>query len=195
MADLHRQLQDYLARSKGAGPAAEAAEGAEGAQGAQGARGWLARLSPFGRRAEAASSGGGGRCPGGWRRWAWGGLGVGLWAACVALAGPWARRLALLWSLGSGLAAAAAWLWVWRRARRAEELPWRAAGLYLAALAATLYGALLRRGALLAALGAAAQTAVLVAALLGRLPWGGAAALRYALGATLGRGLPQGLPV
>ncbi|XP_068810054.1 vesicle transport protein SFT2C [Struthio camelus] len=187
MADLGRQLQEYLAQAKagGSGSSSSAAPGgcseAEAAAAAGGSGGgggwpWAAEADPW--------------LPGlsRWQRLAGGGLCLLLAALCWALAALYApllllraRKFALLWSLGSacGLSGAA----LLRGPRRLLREPGGAGLLYLAALGGTLYAALARRSAALAALGAAAQLGAAVAA----LP-GGAAGLRR-LGRLLGPAL------
>nr|XP_025965485.1 vesicle transport protein SFT2C [Dromaius novaehollandiae] len=155
MADLGRQLQEYLAQAKGGGGASSSSAAPDPA--------------PAGcSGAEAAAAGGGGAAGGGWpwaaeadpwlpelSRWqrlAGGGLCLLLAALCWALAALYApllllraRKFALLWSLGSvcGLGAAA----LLRGPRRLLQEPGGATLLYLAALGGTLYAALARRSA------------------------------------------------
>ncbi|ELW62204.1 Vesicle transport protein SFT2C [Tupaia chinensis] len=111
-----------------------------------------------------------------------------------------ARKFALLWSLGSVLALAGSALLrggaACGRLLRGEEVPSRPAILYAAALGATLYAALGLRSTVITVLGACAQVAALLAALVGLLPRGSITALRLALG-RLGRGagLAKALPV
>ena len=63
-------------------------------------------------------------------------------------------------------------------------------------MGATLYAALVLRSTVLTALGACAQVAALLYALIGLLPWGGVTALRLALGRlNRGTGLANALPV
>ncbi|XP_067158103.1 vesicle transport protein SFT2C [Apteryx mantelli] len=199
MADLGRQLQEYLAQAKAGGGGGSGSSAApDGCAGAE----------------AAAAAGGGGPAGGGWpwaaeadpwlpglSRWqrlAGGGLCLLLAALCWALAALYApllllraRKFALLWSLGSvcGLGAAA----LLRGPRRLLREPGGATLLYLAALGGTLYAALARRSAALAALGAAAQLGAAAAA----LP-GGAAGLRLLgrlLGPALRRRAAAALPV
>ncbi|KAM8804949.1 vesicle transport protein SFT2C [Eudromia elegans] len=200
MADLGRQLREYLAQGKaGGGPSAApesspdipaAAAAAAAAPGGGGAAGiswpWAAEEDPW--------------LPGlsRWQRLAGGGLCALLAALCWALAALYApllllraRKFALLWSLGSacGLGAAA----LLRGPSRLLREPGGAALLYVAALGGTLYAALALRSAALAVLGAAAQLGAAVAA----LP-GGAAGLRRLgrlLGPALRRRAAAALPV
>ncbi|XP_020023952.1 vesicle transport protein SFT2C [Castor canadensis] len=217
MADLHRQLQDYLAQAKAgkqadaepllaAGTAEEPAAG-DGPVGA-----WLGRSSlrwTWARSSAEPPDAGPACLPTVTRgqRLAAGGGCLLLAALCFGLAALYApvlllraRKFALLWSLGSVLALAGGALLrggaACGRLLRGEEAPSRPALLYAAALGATLYAALGLRSTLLTALGACAQVAALLYALLGLLPWGGGAALRLALG-RLGRGagLANALPV
>ncbi|XP_059586882.1 vesicle transport protein SFT2C [Alligator mississippiensis] len=202
MADLGRQLQDYLAQSRAGGGSGPGSSRAEPAEAEAGPRAWLSRLSawPWEAEPEAEEAS---RC--------WPGLGLtrgqrlagsalclvlaalcfGLAALHVPLLLLRARRFALLWSLGSALALGAAAL-----LRGPDHLLWppsRAGALYLGALAATLYAALGLRSAALSALGAAAQLAALAACLLSLLP-GGAAGLSY-LGGFVRRRVAKTLPV
>uniref|UniRef100_A0A8C8YHF7 Vesicle transport protein n=1 Tax=Prolemur simus TaxID=1328070 RepID=A0A8C8YHF7_PROSS len=217
MADLHRQLQEYLAQGKAAGPAAAepllAAGEAEGPAAEDGAAwAWLGRggLRWTWARSPAEPAAAGPACvprvTRGQRLAAGGGC-LLLAALCFGLAALYApvlllraRKFALLWTLGSALALAGGALLrggaACGRLLRGEEAASRPALLYAAALGATLYAALSLRSTLLTVLGACAQVAALLAALLGLLPWGGGSALRLALG-RLGRGagLAKALPV
>ncbi|XP_028698557.2 vesicle transport protein SFT2C [Macaca mulatta] len=215
MADLHRQLQEYLAQGKGGGPAAAepllaAGKAEEPGDGPAGA--WLGRagLPWTWARSPGESVAAGPAClPSVTRgqRLAAGGGCLLLAALCFGLAALYApvlllraRKFALLWSLGSALALAGGALLrggaACGRLLRCEEAPSRPALLYTAALGATLFAALGLRSTLLTVLGAGAQVAALLAALVGLLPWGGGTALRLALG-RLGRGagLTKVLPV
>ncbi|XP_007461377.1 PREDICTED: vesicle transport protein SFT2C [Lipotes vexillifer] len=196
MADLHRQLQEYLAQGKAGGPAAaepllDAGEAEEPTAGAGPAGGGGPTCMPSVPRAQ---------------RLAASGVCLLLAALCFGLAALYApvlllraRKFALLWSLGSALALAGGTLLrggaACGRLLRGEEAPSRPALLYVAALGATLYAALALRSTLLTALGACAQVAALLAVLLGLLPRGAGTALRMALGrlgpgATLAKALP-----
>ncbi|XP_039930565.1 vesicle transport protein SFT2C [Hirundo rustica] len=213
MADLGRQLHEYLAQSKAAAaaagpsavPAAPAAGGSQEVAGdGGGLRAWLGALNPFPP----------GSAPGAtvwpwtaeedpwlpglsrWQRLAGSGLCALLAALCFGLAGLCvpllllrARKFALLWSLGSLCALGAAALL--RGPARLLREPGRGALLYLGALFGTLYAALGLRSTALTALGAAAQLGIAAAALLAALP-GGAAGLRRLAGllraAVCGRG-------
>ncbi|XP_060034149.1 vesicle transport protein SFT2C [Erinaceus europaeus] len=188
MADVHRQLQEYLSQGRaGGGP--EAAEPLLGAGQAAGAGGppWTWRW-PWPRGgsepgAGAACVAGGARA----QRLAAGGVCLLLAALCFGLAllmAPAlllrARKFALLWALGSALGLAGGALL--RGGAAGAAVPAGPALLYLGALAATLYAALGLRSAGLAALGGCAQVGALLAALLGLLPRGARPALRLALG-------------
>ncbi|XP_066412572.1 vesicle transport protein SFT2C [Molothrus aeneus] len=212
MADLGRQLHEYLAQSKAAAaatgpsavPAVPAAGGSQEAGNGGGLRAWLGALNPFPP----------GSAPGAtvwpwtgeedpwlpglsrWQRLAGSGLCVLLAALCFGLAGLCvpllllrARKFALLWSLGSLCALGAAALL--RGPARLLREPGRGALLYLGALFGTLYAALALRSTALTALGAAAQLGIAATALLAALP-GGAAGLRRLAGllraAVCGRG-------
>ncbi|CAM9311851.1 unnamed protein product [Bubo scandiacus] len=207
MADLGRQLQEYLAQSKAAAagssaapapPPAGCSQEEAGSGGGLGA--WLGPLNPFppGRGAPPAAAGPGpGPGPGWlwaaeadpclpglsrWQRLAGSGLCLLLAALCFGLAALYApllllraRKFALLWSLGSLCALAAAALL--RGPARLLREPSRGSLLFLGALGGTLYAALGLRSTLLTVLGAAAQLGAAAAALLAAMP-GGAAGLR-----------------
>ncbi|XP_061235134.1 vesicle transport protein SFT2C [Neopsephotus bourkii] len=202
MADLGRQLQEYLAQSKAAttanaGPAPPPAGcSQEEAAGSGGLGAWLGPLNPFspGRGTPPAGAGPGSGWPWAaeadpflpglsrWQRLAGSGLCLLLAALCFGLAALYvpllllrARKFALLWSLGSLCALGAAALL--RGPARLLREPSRGSLLYLGALGGTLYAALALRSTLLTALGAAAQLGTAAAALLSALP-GGAAGLR-----------------
>lgn len=217
MADLHRQLQDYLTQGKTGRPAAAepllAARTADEPAAGDGPAGtWLGGTAlrwPW-ARSPAEPPPAGSRCiPNVTRgqRLAAGGLCLLLAALCFGLAALYApvlllraRKFALLWSLGSVLALASAALLrggpACGRLLRGEETPSRSALCYAAALGGTLYAALVLRSTALTTLGACAQVAALLYALAGLLPWGGATALRLALGRLRsGAGLAKALPV
>ncbi|XP_007494047.1 vesicle transport protein SFT2C [Monodelphis domestica] len=228
MADLNRQLQEYLAQSKGAASAdtvpllpTEGKEAAE-AGGASSVGVWLGRVNPFPSRGglawawprgsalppEEPEPGPGPPCLPSlsrWQRLTASGVCLVLAVLCFGLAALYApllllraRKFALLWSLGSVFALAAAALLrggpACLRLLRCEERPSRGTLFYLAALGGTLYAALGLRSTAFTALGAVAQLAALLAALFGLLPWGSGPALRYALGSLCG-GLARTLPV
>ncbi|XP_053452803.1 vesicle transport protein SFT2C [Nycticebus coucang] len=217
MADLHRQLQEYLTQGKAAGTAAAepllaAGNAEEAADGAGPSGAWLSRTGlrwTWARSPEEPAAAGPTCVPSVTRgqRLAAGGGCLLLAALCFGLAALYApvlllraRKFALLWSLGSALALVGGALLrggaACGRLLRGEETPPRSALLYVAALGATLYAALGLRSTLLTVLGACAQVAALLAVLVGLLPWGGSTALRLALG-RLGRGagLAKALPV
>lgn len=214
MADLHRQLQEYLAQGRaGGGEAAEPllAPGTAAAAAPATGGAWLDRVglrwasrSP----AEPAAASGPPCLPSVTRtqRLAAAGVCLLLAAFCFGLAGLYApalllraRKFALLWSLGSALALGGGALLrggaACGRLLRGEERPSRAALLYVGALGATLYAALGMRSTLWTALGACAQVLALAVLVLDLLPWGAGPALRLALGrlqpgARLARALP-----
>lgn len=218
MADLGRQLQEYLVQSKAAAastaapaplpPPPSAGCSQEEAGSSLGA--WLGPLNPF--PAAAASEPGRGWpwlaeldpwLPGlsRWQRLAGSGLCLLLAALCFGLAALYApllllraRKFALLWSLGSlcGLAAAA----LLRGPARLLREPGGGSLLYVGALAGTLYAALGLRSTFLTVLGAAAQLGAAALALLAGLP-GGAAGLRRlgGLGCAALRRRGKALPV
>lgn len=217
MADLHRQLQDYLLQGKAGRPADTEPLLASGtaedpATGVGPARAWLGRtgLRWMWSRSHTQPAAASQACLPSMTRGqqlAAGGACLLLAAFCFGMAALYApvlllraRKFALLWSLGSVLALAGGALLrggaACGRLLRCEETPSRPALFYVAALGATLYAAMGLRSTLLTALGACAQVAALLALLASLLPWGGGTALRLALG-RLGRraGLDNTLPV
>ncbi|NXU49529.1 SFT2C protein, partial [Turnix velox] len=196
MADLGRQLQEYLAQSKAATisgtapvpqppPAGGSPEEASSGLGA-----WLGQLNPFPAAASGPGRGWGWSTetepylPGlsRWQRLAGGGLCLLLAVLCFGLAALYvpllllrARKFALLWSMGSlcGLAADV----LLRGPSRLLRGPGLGSIVYLLALAGTLYAALGLRSTFLTLLGAVAQVGAAAAALLTSLP-GGTASLR-----------------
>lgn len=217
MADLHRQLQDYLSQGKAGRPAdAEpllaSGTAEEPAAGVAPAGAWLGRTGlrwtwPRSHTERPAASQACLPSVTRGQQLAAGGACLLLAALCFGLAALYApvlllraRKFALLWSLGSVLALVGGALLrggaACGRLLRCEETPSRPALFYAAALGATLYAAMGLRSTPLTALSAGAQVAALLALLASLLPWGGGTALRLALG-RLGRsaGLPNGLPV
>lgn len=210
MAGVHRELQEYLAQGKAGGAAAEpllaAGTAEEPAAGA-----WLGRagLRWAWTRSPAEPEAGPTVLPTVTRVQRLGAAGACLLLAalCFGLAALHApvlllraRKFALLWSLGSALALAGAAILrggaACGRLLRGEEVPSRPALLYAAALGVTLYAALGLRSTWLTALGACAQVAALLAALLALLPRGAGPALRLLLGRWgPGARLVQALPV
>lgn len=192
MADLNRQLQEYLAQSKSQSGSSTALDipDEEPASGS-----WFGRWSsPFSRR-EPPSSGGSwpwstepDPClPGLSRRQrlvafavcaAFSALCFGLSALYAPLLLLYARKFALLWSLGSLFAIAAVAV-LRGPSKLVTGLPTSpAAAAYLCALGATLYAALSLQSTVLTALGAAVQVAVILGAVVSLLP-GGAAGMRF----------------
>uniref|UniRef100_A0A8D2DPQ5 Vesicle transport protein n=1 Tax=Sciurus vulgaris TaxID=55149 RepID=A0A8D2DPQ5_SCIVU len=217
MADLHRQLQDYLSQGKAgrqadAEPLLAAGTAKEPADGVGPAGAWLGRAGlrwAWTRSSSEPAAASQACLPSVTRgqQLAAGGACLLLATLCFGLAALYApvlvlraRKFALLWSLGSALALAGGALLrggaACGRLLRCEETPSRPALFYAAALGATLYAALGLRSTPLTALGACAQVAALLALLASLLPWGGGTALRLALG-RLGRraGLANALPV
>lgn len=210
MAGVHRELQEYLAQGKAGGAAAEpllaAGTAEEPAAGA-----WLGRagLRWAWARSPAEPEAGPAVLPAVTRaqRLVAAGACLLLAALCFGLAALYApvlllraRKFALLWSLGSALALAGGAILrggaACGRLLRGEEVPSRPALLYAAALGVTLYAALGLRSTWLTVLGACAQVAALLAALLALLPRGSGPALRLALGRWgPGARLVQALPV
>ncbi|XP_013890134.1 vesicle transport protein SFT2C [Austrofundulus limnaeus] len=115
------------------------------------------------------------------------GLCFGLSALYAPLLLLYARKFALLWSLGSMFALAAAAV-LRGPSRLLSGLPTSpAAAVYLCALLGTLYAALSLRSTVLTALGAGLQVAVILGSVVALLP-GGSAGIRL-LGAMLASAL------
>ncbi|XP_032699046.1 vesicle transport protein SFT2C [Lontra canadensis] len=215
MADLHRQLQEYLAQGKAGGltaaePLLAAEKTEEPAAGGGPAGAWLGRAGlrwTWARGPAEPTVATGLPSVTRTQRLAASGVCLLLAALCFGLAALYApvlllraRKFALLWSLGSALALAGGMLLrggaACGRLLRGEETPSRPALLYVASLGATLYAALGLRSTLLTALGAFVQVGALLTVLFGLLPWGAGTALRVALGRlTPGAGLAKALPV
>ncbi|XP_048811323.1 vesicle transport protein SFT2C [Lagopus muta] len=181
MADLGRQLHEYLAQSKAA-PAPPPAGGPQEEPEGDGAGAWPSAFPgwrwPWAAEADPWLPG---LSP--WQRLAGAALCLLLAALCFGLAALYApllllraRKFALLWSLGSLCALLAAALL--RGPSRLLREPSRGSLLYAAALGGTLYAALGLRSTALTALGAAAQLGAAASALLGALPGGAAGARR-----------------
>ncbi|XP_036925941.1 vesicle transport protein SFT2C [Sturnira hondurensis] len=199
MADIHRELQDYLAQGKSSLQAAtepllnaekaEETEAGDGtvrtwlalrwkwAQSTMGPEAGLACLPKVSRAQQLAASS----------------VCLLLAALCFGLAALYVpvlllrpRKFGILWSLGSALALAGGTILrggaTYRCLLRCEEAPSRAVMFYVAALGATLYVALGLRSTVLTALGACVQVGALFAALIDLLPRGAGTALRLVLG-------------
>ncbi|XP_030016313.1 vesicle transport protein SFT2C-like [Sphaeramia orbicularis] len=204
MADLNRQLQEYLAQSKAGGASTVSQSGSsttvdlDGAEPVPGS--WFGRWSsPW-----SGSRGGGlsGQSAGGTGGFSWpwsaepdpclpglsrrqrlaaSGVCAAFSALCFGLSALYApllllyaRKFALLWSLGSLFAIAAAAI-LRGPSRMAAGLPTSpGAAVYLTALAGTLYAALSLHSTVLTALGAGLQVAVILGAVVSLLPGGGA---------------------
>ncbi|XP_028831217.1 vesicle transport protein SFT2C [Denticeps clupeoides] len=196
MAELNRQLQEYLSQSRSGtkpGPPSgpSTAVDVEDSPAVPGS--WFGRWSsPLGGSGSAASPG---------LSWPWSSepdpclpglsrsqrlLGSGafalLSALCFGLAALYApllllraRKFALLWTLGSLFALLAAA--VLRGPTRLVAAPTPGGALYLSAMAGTLYAALGLHSTLLTALGAALQVAVIAWSAVALLP-GGSAGMR-----------------
>ncbi|XP_004703920.1 vesicle transport protein SFT2C [Echinops telfairi] len=217
MADLHRQLQAYLAQGKAGESAAAvpllAEDQAEVAAARNGAAGtWMGRTSlrwEWARNPAEQAPASGPCLPSVTRtqRLAASGVCLLLAALCFGLAALYApvlllraRKFALLWSLGSVLALVGGALLrggaACGRLLRGEEAPSPAVLCYVIALCATLYAALVLRSTGFTVLGACAQMAALLGVLVSLLPWGGATMLRLALGRLApSTGLTKALPV
>ncbi|XP_026557081.1 vesicle transport protein SFT2C [Pseudonaja textilis] len=215
MADLNRQLQEYLAQSKGGGgggstvlsvpqtPPQDEAEETDSGLGV-----WLRRMNPF----PATETWSGAAEPetdpwlptgmSRWQRLVGSALCLLLAALCFGLAALYGsllllRKFALLWSLGSAFALGAAGFL--RGPSRFLGDPDRRglAILYLGAVGGTLYAALGLRSTLLTVLGAVVQLGAGGAYLFSSLP-GGSAGLRYVgsfLGSFVRRSVSKALPV
>ncbi|XP_076023827.1 vesicle transport protein SFT2C [Genypterus blacodes] len=209
MAELNRQLQEYLAQSKGGGAKTISQSSSSTAvdlgdlQPGQVPGTWFGRWSsPFSGRGSSAgpngSSGGSGVS------WPWSadpdpclpgmsrkqrlvafGVCVSFSALCFGLSALYApllllyaRKFALLWSLGSLFAIAAVAV-LRGPSRLAASLPSSpGAAVYLCALGGTLYAALSLHSTVLTALGAALQVTVIVGYVVSLLP-GGSAGIRF----------------
>ncbi|XP_042312375.1 vesicle transport protein SFT2C [Sceloporus undulatus] len=212
MADLNRQLQEYLAQSKGGGgaassspsPAPQSSAREEAEAPGPGLGAWLGRINPFRAPATWASEPDPEPDPwlprglSRWQRLLGSALCLLLAALCFGLAALYGsllllRKFALLWSLGSAFALGAAGFL--RGPSRLLGEPDRRglALLYLASVGGTLYAALGLRSTLLTTLGALVQLAAGTAYLLASVP-GGAAGLRF-LGGFLRRKVSKTLPV
>ncbi|KAM3910806.1 vesicle transport protein SFT2C [Leptodactylus fuscus] len=204
MADLGRQLQEYVAQNKAGNGGSSAASSSADRQGSE--PGWRAWLSP----------------PSGGLSWSWSpmdpdpflpgmsgsqrlmaaGVCAAMAALCFGLAGLYvpllilrARKFAMLWSMGSVLGLCTAALLRGPSRLLREPDPW--AFFYLAALGGTLYAALGFRSTPLTLLGAVAQIITGAALLMGLLP-GGAAGRRYIsglCGSLMKKGVSKALPV
>ncbi|XP_051250366.1 vesicle transport protein SFT2C [Dicentrarchus labrax] len=204
MAELNRQLQEYLAQSKGGGTNTISQSGSSTAvdlddpEPVSGS--WFGRWSsPWTGSPSGQSSGGSSSfswpwsadpdpcLPGLSRRQrllgsalcaSFSALCFGLSALYAPLLLIYARKFALLWSLGSLFAIAAAAL-LRGPSRLAAGLPTSpGAAVYLCALGGTLYAALSLHSTVLTALGAALQVAVIVGSVVSLLP-GGSAGIRF----------------
>lgn len=210
MADLNRQLQEYLAQSKGGAAKTISQSGSSTAvdlgepEPVPGS--WFGRWSspwpgsrggsPSGQSSSSSGSGG--------FSWPWSaepdpclpgmsrrqrlvafGVCVSFSALCFGLSALYApllllyaRKFALLWSLGSVFAIAAAAM-LRGPSRMVAGLPTSpGAAVYLCALGGTLYAALSLHSTVLTALGAALQVAVIVGYVVSLLP-GGSAGIRF----------------
>ncbi|CAN2389186.1 May be involved in fusion of retrograde transport vesicles derived from an endocytic compartment with the Golgi complex [Pristimantis euphronides] len=200
MAELGRQLQEYVAQNKAGGSAASS-PAPERRDSEPGWRAWFSAPSgglswspvdpdPF--------------LPGmsGTQRLAAAAVSAGMAALCFGLAGLYvpllllrARKFSMLWSMGSVLGLFSAGLLRGPSRLLREPDPW--AFFYLAALGGTLYAALGFRSTALTLLGAAAQLITGAALLMGMLP-GGATGRRYIsslCGSLLRKGVSKALPV
>ncbi|XP_048338230.1 vesicle transport protein SFT2C [Sphaerodactylus townsendi] len=194
MADLNRQLQEYLAQSKGGSSSAvvsapQSSSRDELDDSGPGWGAWFSKMNPFpatGTSPWAAEPEPDPWLPTGlsrWQRLVGSALCLLLAVLCFSLAALYGsllllRKFALLWSLGSVFALAAAGFL--RGPSRLLGEPDRRglALLYLGSVGGTLYAALGLRSTLLTTVGAAIQLVAGGAYLLASLP-GGTAGLRY----------------
>ncbi|XP_061492417.1 vesicle transport protein SFT2C [Rhineura floridana] len=215
MADLNRQLQEYLAQSKGGGgttsavlsvPQSPSRDETEKAGSGWGV--WLGRMNPFPATETwpwAAEPEPDPWLPTGlsrWQRLVGSALCLLVAALCFGLATLYGsllllRKFALLWSLGSAFALGAAGFL--RGPSRLLGEPDRRglAILYLASVGGTLYAALGLRSTLLTTLGAVVQLVTGGVYLLSSVP-GGITGLRYVgglLGGVVRRRVSKTLPV
>ncbi|XP_077363445.1 vesicle transport protein SFT2C [Festucalex cinctus] len=208
MAELNRQLQEYLSQSRGGksapaspSPSPDRSAAVELGEPESVGGSWFGRWSSprSGGNGASPSSGGGGGGSWPWssepdpclpgvsrrQRLAISGMLAALSALCFGLSALYApllllyaRKFALLWSLGSAFAIAAAAV-LRGPSRLAAGLPGSpGAAAYLCALGGTLYAALGLHSTALTALGAAAQVAVLLGYAVSLVP-GGGAGLRF----------------
>ncbi|XP_061695373.1 vesicle transport protein SFT2C [Syngnathoides biaculeatus] len=204
MAELNRQLQEYLSQSRGSKSVSSTAVELGDPEPGPETRSWLGRWSvggggggggPSSSSSSAESSGG---------SWPWSaepdpclpgvsrrqrlaisGTLAALSALCFCLSALYApllllyaRKFALLWSLGSAfaIASAAVLRGPGRMAAGLTSSP--GVAVYLCALGGTLYAALGLHSTALTALGAAAQVAAVVGYVASLLP-GGSAGIRF----------------
>ncbi|KAF6720388.1 Vesicle transport protein SFT2C [Oryzias melastigma] len=199
MAELNRQLQEYLAQSKGGGTRtisqSSSSTTVELGEPEPVAGSWFGRWSsPWSGQPSGGNSG---------FSWPWSaepdpclpglsrrqrlvafGVCVSFSALCFGLSALYApllllyaRKFALLWSLGSLFAIAAAAV-LRGPSKLAAGLPTSpGAAVYLCALGGTLYAALSLHSTVLTALGAALQVAVIVGFVVSLIP-GGSAGMR-----------------
>lgn len=204
MADINRQLQEYLAQSK-AGPAKTVSQSSSSTaldmddpDPVPGS--WFGRWSsPWSGQSSAQSSSGNSGLSWPWsaepdpclpgmsrrQRLVAAGVCVAFSALCFGLSALYApllliyaRKFALLWSLGSLFAIAAVAI-LRGPSRLLAGLPTSpGAAVYLVTLGGTLYAALSLHSTVLTALGAALQVAVIVGYVVSLLP-GGSAGMRF----------------
>uniref|UniRef100_A0A8D0EAR0 Vesicle transport protein n=1 Tax=Salvator merianae TaxID=96440 RepID=A0A8D0EAR0_SALMN len=208
MADLNRQLQEYLAQSKGGGSSSNLAALSTTPQSSprdeterpgSGWGAWINRINPFPAAetwtwAAEPEPGSEPWLPTGlsrWQRLVGSALCLLLAALCFGLAALYGsllllRKFALLWSLGSAFALGAAGFL--RGPSRLLGEPDRRglAILYLGSVGGTLYAALALRSTLLTTLGAIVQLAAGGVYLLSSVP-GGTTGLRYVGGLGVGQ--------
>lgn len=203
MAELNRQLQEYLAQSKsGAKTISESSSSTivDIDKPATVSGSWFGRWSsPISRNSRGASSG---QSSGSGVSWPWSsepdpclpgmsrsqrliGFGTCIFfsALCFGLSALYApllllkaRKFALLWSLGSVFALVGAA--ILRGPSKLISTPTPGAVVYLCSLVGTLYAALSLHSTLLTALGAGLQIAAIVGYIVALLP-GGSAGMRF----------------
>lgn len=215
MADLNRQLQEYLAQSKGGGGSGSTVLSVpqttpqdEAEETGSGLGVWLRRMNPFPATGTWSSSADPEPDPwlptrvSRWQRLVGSALCLLLAALCFGLAALYGsllllRKFALLWSLGSAFALGAAGFLQGPSRLLGDPDRRGLAILYLGSVGGTLYAALGLRSTLLTVLGAVVQLGAGAAYLFSSLP-GGTAGLRYVssfLGSFVRRSVSKALPV
>ncbi|XP_066565854.1 vesicle transport protein SFT2C [Amia ocellicauda] len=202
MADLNRQLQEYLAQSKsGAKTVSQSSTSIDMGDTASANGSWFGRWSsPFPGGGSSSNNAGQGSSTG--VSWPWSsepdpclpgmsrsqrlvgfGLCIVVSVLCFGLSALYApllllkaRKFALLWSLGSVFALLGAA--ILRGPSKLLATPSPGAAVYLCSLTGTLYAALSLHSTVLTALGAAVQVAAIVGYIVALLP-GGSAGIRF----------------
>ncbi|KAM3834626.1 vesicle transport protein SFT2C [Vipera latastei] len=215
MADLNRELQEYLAQSKGGGSGStvlsvpQTPPRDEAEETGSGLGVWLRRMNPFPATGTWSSSSSDPEPDpwlptrvSRWQRLVGSAVCLLLAALCFGLAAIYGsllllRKFALLWSLGSAFALGAAGFLQGPSRFLGDPERRGLAILYLGSLGGTLYAALGLRSTLLTVLGAVVQLGAGAAYLFSSLP-GGTTGLRYVssfLGSFVRRSVSKALPV